>query len=54
VRFFEIVERSDSRGRSLHIDGLIFNSSLAVKSVESRLEGDAVIIEVSLIPTGKS
>lgn len=52
VRFFSIEERRNGPERVLHLDGLVFHSSLAVERVDLSYEGDAVIVEVRLTPAG--
>lgn len=53
VRFFEMAERGSGAERRLHLDGLIFHSSLAVRSVEIAKDGDAAIVVVNLTLAGK-
>ncbi len=51
VRFFEILEVTNPNGRAVRIEGLVFHSSLAVKRVGQRRNGDAVQVDVELTPT---
>lgn len=50
VKFFEIREISKGDGRIIYLKGLVFHSSLAVKSVEVKSEGGHPWVLVSLTP----
>lgn len=56
VKFTSIAERVLPEGRTLHLEGLVFHSALAVSSVGCERRGDDMVVEVNLTPVlqGKS
>lgn len=53
VRFFDVAEVNNAGKRTVHIDGLVFHSSLAVEHIESRRGVEDITVEVFLTPAKK-
>lgn len=53
VRFFEVTEINNASKHTVHIDGLVFHSSLAVEHIESHRGVEEITIEVLLTPAKK-
>ena len=51
IQFFKIEEIKRNNDLSLLISGLAFHSSLAVKKIETKIEGESLIVFVYLTPT---
>lgn len=48
VKFSSIAETSGPAGRMLRLEGLVFHSALAVRSIDQLRRGEAVVVEVKL------
>jgi hypothetical protein len=53
VQFYEITERASDTQHFVHLDGLVFHSSLAVAGIDIGYEDEAAIVQVRLTPAGK-
>lgn len=53
VGFSQITTVATAQGQALHVEGLVFHSSLAVAKVEVGREGQDITILVRLTPTRK-
>lgn len=53
VQFYEIIERTTDTRRVIHLDGLVFHSSLAVAGIDIGYQDDTAIVDVRLTPAGK-
>ncbi|HET6229870.1 MAG TPA: hypothetical protein VFE05_07375 [Longimicrobiaceae bacterium] len=50
VKFFEIAERGEPGEQRVHIEGLVFHSSFAVKRIDVEHTAHTAIVNVLLIP----
>jgi len=50
VKIFEIKHIESDKGTTVHIEGIIFHSSLVVNKVKLIHLGDSAIIELSVLP----
>ncbi len=50
VQFFKVREMQSSPNVSLQVSGLAFHSSLAVESIETKVDNGCMVVLVNLVP----
>lgn len=51
VQFFKVSEKRSTPTITLEVSGLAFHSSLAVSTIDTKIEGECMVVIVNLVPT---